>query len=135
MNVELTVLNPIVPPAPYKNKYVVKMDFMHGDADFYDTEEAVYEDPEIVKKLLEVLKNCQNLYPRGKGGYDNYDEAEGFWLFFYMYDYDEAPEDFEELDSLNWPCNEGCWSSLTGVTVTYFDANGIEHEVKVKYTN
>jgi hypothetical protein len=51
-----------------------------------------------------------------------------------MYDDELAPEDYEELDCLSWPGNEGCWASLSDVTVTYFDANGIEHEVKVKYT-
>jgi hypothetical protein len=69
MNVELEVMKPVVPPAPYKNKYVVQMNFMHGDGDFNESETAVYEDSEIVKKLLEVLKNCQKLYPSGKGGY------------------------------------------------------------------
>lgn len=116
----------------YSDKYVATIHFMHGDGDFDDTVVVAYSDAETMKKLLEVLNNCSQLYPNGKSGYDSYQEAENFALFFDDWDL-EVEDDFEPLDELTWPSNEGIVASYAGVDVSYYDVNGIEHEVIVKY--
>jgi hypothetical protein len=59
-------LKPVV--SKYKNKFVIEVEFMHGDADAYSTEECPCEDEVEFTKIMKGLENVPQ--DPGSGGDD-----------------------------------------------------------------
>jgi len=59
------------------NTFVLTVTFMHGDADAYTTEVALFPsyDTDILEEYMQLIVDCINEYPHGRGGSDNYDPA------------------------------------------------------------
>lgn len=103
--------------------------------------------PRYLPYLEEAIEFCERMkahFPRGKGGYDTYHDVEGGdkWFHFAIDDEDredEIPEIYDEITSANtrngWiadPMTDYVGdASFDGYVVQYFDADGVEHHVKV----
>jgi len=149
----IKILKPLKPNKQPKNKYKFVIELMGGDGDaYFHPEVLVDKDNPYLDRFLKFLDNCKKKYPHGKGGDDNYNDVEDYWLFV---ECDEYPEEIEEngvwrettqedWDSFDSELNN-CgiqfeWensyeyfgeSSYRNVTVSYFDENGIEYECKI----
>ena len=64
------------------NMFKVYIEFMYGDADGYGHEELlIKKDNPYLERFLIFLDDCIKLYPEGKGGYEGFDEVEGYDIF------------------------------------------------------
>ena len=141
--------------------YILKIDFMEGDADDSHQEEVVIEpeDIEKYKSLILAVECCNAAYQHGRGGYDEYNGLLEYDAFFGYdginfenydpadFDLDEniSDEDFqnflekkvEEINPLeleiHHPCesNSGIYDSFDGYQLLYFNENGDSFPVKV----
>lgn len=104
----------------YRNKFVIRVETMEGDADDEHEFELAFKPNETDKILRTIicLERCRNEYLSGKGGYDDY------WHI----------PDFEELLSEEWFSYEGTQDSFEEWYLTFFDENGTEFNVKSKFT-
>lgn len=133
-----------------KNQYKFRIDLMGGDADADFVEKVMVDaDNPYLDRFITFLENCKKKYPHGKGGYDDYNDVEDYWLFCS----DEYPDEFEidgqivddeniihkyiddEMEKcgigFEWKSNYEYFgiSSFEDYTVTYFDENGVEYKV------
>jgi hypothetical protein len=140
--------------------YILKIDFMEGDADDYHHEEIVIEpkDLEKYKGLIHAVECCNAAYQNGRGGYDEYNGLLEYDAFFgdevdienyepadFDLDGDVSDEEFQaaldkkiaEINPLgiwvNHPCNSdyGIHDSFDGYELLYYDENGDSFPVKV----
>lgn len=120
----------------YRDSFVIDIKFMHGDADGYEYERVVMSEADEVMELLNFLERCAVRYPRGKGGCDDYTDVEGYSRFVEHYDdEEEEDEDFRPITQISWPYWDGQYcSSYKGYTVSYFDQDGKEFQVKLEFT-
>lgn len=128
------------------NAYVVEIETMYGDADGFGRIAVggfkKDEEEEYLKDLLETCERMDEAYPRGRGGYDNYDHVEGFNKWFNIDDttdeeYNAMSQREKEL-SAYWEYNPQCdggHASFYGYKVFYYDENGVKYEVSVKLNN
>ena len=117
----------VIVPTRYTNTYKVQIEFMFGDADGYKTVTMhINQDNEDLIPLLEFLDRSIARYPRGRGGYDSYNDIEGFDRF--------AAEEYEEECMFFWPYDPGCdtQASIESFKVTFFDEASTEYEVTIK---
>lgn len=109
----------------HNNKYKVHVTFMEGDADGWQHEYVFFKLGEEAELLdfMNFLSRCSVKYPHGKGGYDGYDDVEGYekWTEHPKYEF-------------TWGrCYDGeVVCEFESVEVTYFDDNGSEFKVAVK---
>lgn len=145
--------------------YVLKINFMEGDADDYHNEEVVIEpeDIEKYKPLILAIECCNADYQNGRGGYDeyfglleydtffNYDgiSAENYDPSDFDLDEDISDEAFQafleykvkEMNpmeiSIHHPCesNSGIYDSFDGYDLFYYDEHGDSYPVKVTLTD
>lgn len=129
-------------PNTHKSVFVVHARFMHGDADGYETEEAVFDGNDELRMVeyLNFLSRCSVRYPHGKGGCDGYDNVIGYqkWVEGDIPDEDDYTE--EEINKINeeyegilsWPRWEGEYiASFDSAWVVYYDEAGIQHSVEM----
>ena len=64
-----------------KNTFVLVIEFMHGDADGYSTEEYHYSTPLQAVGCIEFYERCIEKYPHGMGGNDGYWDVKGYKEF------------------------------------------------------
>lgn len=101
----------------YFNCYVVEVEYMHGDADHYQTEEDTFgvNKRQDLIDYLNFLERCLAEYPYGRGGSDDYDHIPGY----------------DEMVS-SWPCDDcGIQASLEGYEVFFYDSTGTKHDCEV----
>lgn len=109
----------------HHNKYKVHVTFMEGDADGWQHENVFFKlgDEEDLLDFVNFLARAAVKYPHGKGGYEGYEDVEGYekwtnhpkYQFHWARCYDgEVVCEFESMD------------------VTFFDDNGSEFKVALK---
>ena len=132
-----------------KPHYKVTVNFMHGDADGYANEKITFRESEIegLINLIMVLEVCNNIYPSGRGGYDEHYHIPEYTATFSEYG-DEYVEDqtwndyekaiYDEYSKkeiyINHPNYEGINSSFDGYGVVFVDENGDKADVKITFT-
>lgn len=109
-----------------KDVFVLTCEAMFGDADGYETVKVgQFSNSDSGKEdLEEALRCCERMakkYPYGKGGEESYGDVEGFNKWFLSGD--KWPSD--PYTDYQFP------ASFESYKVTYFDAEGAEHPVKV----
>lgn len=144
--------------------YILRIDFMEGDADDYHHEE-IFIEPEKLdeyKSLILAIECCTSCYPNGRGGYDEYNGLLEYDAFFGYdginfenydpvdFDLDEniSDEDFQnflekkvkEINPLeleiHHPCesNSGIYDSFDGYELLYYDENGDSYSVNITFS-
>lgn len=129
-------------------KYYVKMEWMFGDANGYGKTVAgpfPENKKDLLIEFLNILQNMINLYSGGKCGWDNYEEIEGYELYFdedfcYEDKYPNCSKNDLKLqkvrDSVDaqMPCGEmGTIPTLISVKAFYRDRNSNKkHKVNIK---
>jgi hypothetical protein len=108
-------LKPITPK--YRNKFVIEVEFMHGDADAYSTEECACKDEAEFTKIMEGLKNVPQ--DPGSGGDD--DEYRDFFSNL-------IGEDFVPGDSTT---DHQFLAAYDGHTGFFYDQNGNKFEAEI----
>ena len=132
--------------------YELTIEFMEGDADAYHKEQVIFDENEIdeAKPLILAVMCCNLYYQHGKGGFDDYNGYPFYDAFFREnisahpeeyadYDY-ESEEDYKAMMALNpfdyyieHPYGQhGIVTQFDGWSLSYFNENGDEFEVKVK---
>lgn len=126
----------------YKNMYVVECEAMYGDADGYGSLEVggfiKGQDEAHLEDFLLFCERMKNAYPRGRGGYDDYNHIEGFDKWFDAdnlsdEEYQSLPERVKILSTywLNDPQGDGMQASFKGYKVFYYNENGVKHHTTV----
>lgn len=114
-NTTMTIGNPINHPV-HRNKFKITVKCMHGDADAY-TSKTIYEEArDIVIKIYDFLKWAR------RADSDLYNRM---WNLAFPNNEDGL---FDIL-SRDATSNGEFWASPDRVTITYFDDNGVEHNV------
>jgi len=117
-----------------KNCYKFVINFMFGDADGYDEVELeVDKDNPYLERFINFLERCEDF-----DADNSWDELEDAWLFVedaWWGDDDEKESEIEKADIffewLSDVAREGYNASFDGYGVTFFNEQGIEHEVKI----
>ncbi len=107
------------------NSYLVRVQFMIGDADGEIIEEKAFAltQTEEMYKFLQFVVDCANLYRNGKGGYDSYESVENYEKYVGSGEWiDSWPEDYDM---------DGIYHSLEGFEVFYYDEFGQKSNVSV----
>lgn len=112
------------PTAPkYRDKFVVTVEFMYGDADGEGIEQVAFgkNQKDLLVEFLNFLSRCANAYPGGRGGCDDYDHIEGWskWV-----DY-EGGGNNPTLEWQNDPQGDGFQASFRHAFVEWYDAAGV----------
>lgn len=100
----------------YKNKYVIEVEFMHGDADLYTTEDCVCEDELECKTIMEKLNGEIPTSPASGGDDDEYDT----WSLDVFGSYDFIPYDKSGYD---------CRASYEDASAYFYNQDGVKFEV------
>jgi hypothetical protein len=125
----------VIQKPKYNNVYKFYLRFMIGDADgwLYET---LYVSPDNkhIERFITFLDDCEKAYPYGRGGgdRDNYQRVVPEWNVFCGEDFSDNDHDLNAL-CFGWPYEPEscCQASFDRYTITYFNADGVEHEVKV----
>ena len=131
---KIKIGKPIPPDEERRNCYQFVIDFMYGDADGYGgTEVEVDKDHPYLERFINFLERCKGFDADG-----DFEELEDSWLFVPETNWTDIPEQEAERDkadlSFDWLSDisrEGYYASFDGYSVTFFDEQGIEHEVKI----
>lgn len=118
----------------YRDKFVVTVNFMYGDADGSGSEEIEFDknqEPELID-FLNFLGRCAAAYPGGRGGSDDYDHIEGWdkWV-------NEETHD-ETLPWLEWqhdPTCDGATASFRGASVVWYNTEGVKFACNLNQVN
>lgn len=126
---KLVIDQPVPVKRAPKNVYMLKIEYMHGDADAYTDEEYEFkstdEDIVLLKKAYifarEMVKRQQNGY---------FTQRREVSAFVQEQDEDLRPiaEDLVKND-----CTDQSYDNMAALQhahITYFDANGIEYQVR-----
>jgi hypothetical protein len=117
-----------------KNCYKFVIGFMYGDADGYDDSEVeVSKDHPYLERFINFLERCKTF-----DADNSFKGLEDSWLFVPEQNWTNIPEQEKERDeadlSFDWlydVAREGFRASFDGYEVTFFNEQGIEHEVKI----
>lgn len=124
---EIIIKDKIIPPI-HKNEYKIEIVFMSGDADGFETKTVFVNENHLdLKRFIEFVYRCKNFYfGRGGGGQDEY-----YGVHDFVYFSDEAT--VKDI-YLEWPYDPmgDCQQTLYKISITYFDENGDEFNVKIK---
>ncbi len=138
---EIKIGKPLSIQSP-KDKYKINIEFMFGDADGTDYEEILVDGNKFntsvqynkeVELLIETLQKCIKLDRKGRRGYDSFEEVlkdhykNKNLEKFLEYPEKENQTKYKEL-LFNIPSREEWLDSFRGLTITYFNKDGIEHE-------
>ena len=112
--------DPVRVKAP-KDRYVVEVDTMEGDADGWNQFESQRYKHSELDMLKQYIIYCEVLlkqYPHGRGGSDDHQELPFF------------EEEFNDY----WPCScDGQFEdSMEGYSVFYYDKTGQKFEVNIE---
>ena len=137
MNLDGLSLTATPPTTPWRNRFVITLTYMHGDADMDTYEELIALDREALNDFFVVAdryfawgwneqrEHVENLTLNGMPEY---------WIFTSADSKEEYANDehrgwWEEY----WPCDKtnDCWNRtrLTGYEIFYYDENGTEFSV------
>ena len=93
-------------------------------------------------QFLNMLEDCLNAYPNGRGGYDDYEEVvEELKIWNMIYEDDDIPKIDKDLKkvvrqiSFEWPLDPSCngtESDIIDFTVQYYDKNDGWRNVELK---
>lgn len=145
----LEVGRPVTERNP-KNTFRFDMEFMHGDADAYTNKvfDIKADDQDTLNHWLLAIELNQS---SGRDGTDEiaktlFDQGVRPWdLDDYYEEFEfEDSDDTEIINSISeilddeiseWDSNGYGRASTQGFSITYFDENGLEHEVKINPIN
>ena len=130
----------LVPKAPALRKvFVIECEAMIGDADDYKKvilgPFKLKENDDILEEAVKVCEKAQELYPNGKGGWDDYDSIEGFNIWFNNGDTVEGLDDDDYRFELSgeWPSGEHYGvASFESYEVFYYGQAGEKYSVDVE---
>lgn len=160
------------------NLYELVIDFMEGDADGYQKTKVQISEEDyknenlqrIFHELINTVECCNNAYPNGRGGYDEYHSVPGYSKFFqeeveedelfddeignleeeeyeiaYKERFEEYSKDRKLIEkyfgngwngSVDHPSDSNYIStSFQGWSLVYYDSDGDQFPVKVKFTD
>ena len=130
---EIKILKPIENEIS-KNCYKFIISFMFGDADGYDEVELeVDKDNPYLERFINFLERCKTF-----DADNSWDELEDAWLFVEQAYPDDSEQELEmeEADIMfGWlydVAREGYMASFDGYEVTFFNEQGVEHNVRIK---
>jgi len=103
---------------PIKNKYIILVKFMHGDADGYTEQEYECDDENDLRRIVDKLDNIPQVPAEG-GDEDVYDawELDTF-----------NSDDFIPYDQTGYDCK----ASYDRYEAFYHDENGVEFRVELE---
>jgi hypothetical protein len=121
------------PKDKLRNVYKISSYYMDGDADSYSDTNIIIPESELedkskkdeFKSLLLTLARCNHFYMDGKGGYDDYDDVEGYDTHFSKKDSCYSMEHVSAMDGI---------SAFDGWDIVYYDENGEEFDVLVTFS-
>jgi hypothetical protein len=130
---KIEILEPITNEKNPTNCYKFEIGFMFGDADGYDEVELLVDkDNPYLERFINFLERCENFDAN-----EDFEELEDSWLFVE----DQFPEDAEkqleikkaniQMEWLSDVAREGYMAAFNYYNVTFFDEQGIEHNVKI----
>lgn len=104
----------------YRNEYVIKSEFMHGDAEFTEYRETAF--PADRKELVVEFLNWLNATSAASENGDYHEEVEGFHKFNSW-----SEEGQFEYGLEGWPLDENtsCEARYMGSELTFYDAYGV----------
>ena len=102
----------------YKSKYVIEVEFMHGDGDAYTTEDYICDDEVDCQSVMEALGGDVPTDPSAGGDEDIYND----WCLKVF-----KSDDFVPYDTTCDCQFRACYSSSEPF---YYDENGDKFEVK-----
>lgn len=108
----------------FRDKYVVCVEFMFGDADGFEELFVPFEwrQEELMIEFLQFLQRCSAAYPNGKRGYDDYCHVDG---------YDKWVD--TEIGLEYWPLQDCEYpASFERAQVYYYDIYGYNYHVEAK---
>lgn len=124
--------------------FYVDIEFMYGDADGYTnrTVGPFYPNQkEYLIQFLNMLEDCLNAYPNGRGGEDDYEDVvEELKIWDLAYEEDDTPDIDENLEKVveqigfEWEydiCGFG-EAEIMSYNVTYYDKLTGYHHVTLK---
>ena len=119
-----------------KNSYKVIAEFMDGDADGFNTDELIVPISELedennmaeFESLLLTIERCNHAWPHGKGGYDGYEDVEGYEKHIGW----DATSPYSMEHVSGGYCDD-CISSFDGWSLLYYDELGNEFPVSVTF--
>lgn len=124
--------------------FYVDIEFMYGDADGYTnrTVGPFYPNQkEYLIQFLNMLEDCLNAYPNGRGGEDDYEDVvEELKIWNITYEEDDTPDIDENLEKVveqigfEWEYDiyEFDETEITSYNVTYYDKLTGYHHVTLK---
>lgn len=121
------------------SSYKVTARFMDGDADGYGDDSTIISESDLkdesnqaeFESLLLTLERCNAAYQDGKGGFDGYEEVEGYEKHFgYKGEISEYT-----LDHVSGGYCDDCISEFDGWDVVYYDSLGNEFPVTVIFND
>lgn len=101
----------------YKDKFVIEVKFMHGDADAYTTEDFVCDDEQAFKNIVSKLNEDRPTPPAEGGDEDTYN-AWGLDVFGY--------DDFLPWDTTGYDC----YATYKSYKAFFYDNEGVKFEVE-----
>jgi len=123
--------------------YVVSFEFMEGDADGEQNDEVEFDVDETdnMEKLILALACCNAAYPKGRGGYDEYNGLPEYDAYFCEDNCDEEGNRSKEHIKLNpndiyieHPSDSNyLTTSFRGYDVTFIDEHGDSSGVKITF--
>lgn len=113
----VTIAEPII---EYTNKFIVRVRFMHGDADSYSTEDLFdYDAVDVFKNAHKLIDSVRFLHELEELYEDDYSKHPAFEEYGLDMPYDVHYGDADQL------------AYVSEVTVIYFDAEGVAFSVIV----
>lgn len=103
-----------VKPIKKRDIYEIVVKHMHGDANFYTTDDHL-RDEEGMIRMVNFFLRCMAAYPNGMGGDDRFDHV----------------QDYEEFENYLYRDNEYCNGHATPDTIIvyYYNADGVKCNV------
>lgn len=130
------ILGPTKPPPTKKNIFVVKAKWMSGDADAYNTDEEWYyvDKPQEFEWFIDVCK-VYGVLLKDRYGYHDWIDLNRILnplgYFVYTHKGESVGKDVTDLINRDVFTDGQSPATLTDLKILYYNADGIEHNVKL----
>jgi hypothetical protein len=120
-------------PSSPTNSYLVEVNFMHGDGDYYtNLTYDMQNDMKEISDCVEFFERCKVEASQGMSGMDNYKHVEGYW---HEGESNKRCDDGYNLYEGRWdipeesPYCSDVEASVKEVKLYWYDAQGAKFEV------
>lgn len=118
------------------NQYELKVKFMFGDADAYDTETYYFpkDQEQHLIGFINFMLRCMSAYPSGMSGSDDFTHVEGYNTYVSNYELED-----DELQDESLMCMEDGWPNQEymgigapdNITLFFYDEDGVKRKVEM----